>query len=124
MTQLHDTVKTMAPPDARSPVKEFEDHLRTKYVLSYARDMHFQRFGFEFIKTKADVDAFLLVLDKATRSQMSLGCIKSELIKAYLERRKPESEEDYIKDFKFIAARRRRTCCACHETGSYAHTPW
>lgn len=111
--------QTMTPPDARSSVKVFEAHLRTMYVSSRAKDIDFHRHGFDFIKTKADVDDFLNELDMAPRSQMSLGCTKARVIRSYLDKQNDSSDEDYIQSFKIRAARARRTCCSCHETGSY-----
>jgi hypothetical protein len=115
------------PADARSTVADFEAHLKSKRILypadfSYAKDMEFDRYGFGFIQSVADVDNFLKELDSAPRSPMSGQCSKLWVIKNYLERNPSNSPEHYIELFKRVAARARRTCCGCHDTGSYAPT--
>lgn len=122
MTQPLDHVDTETPPDARSTVRAFEDHLRKRFVLTYAKDMHFQHFGFDFVKSQSDIDQFLQELDDAPRCRMSNGCTKAWLIRNYLERHPADSTEEMVKNFKCVAARARRTNCGCHDTGSYART--
>lgn len=122
MTQLLNHVVTETPPDARSTVRAFEDHLRKRFVFPYAIDMHFQHFGFDFVKSQSDIDQFLQELEAAPRCRSSKGCNKAWIIREYLERHPADSTEDLIKKFKCVAARARRTNCGCHDTGSYART--
>jgi hypothetical protein len=115
------------PADARSTVADFEAYLKSKRILSpydfaYAKDMHFNYYGFDFIQSVADVDNFLQELESAPRSAMSGQCSKLWVIKNYLERYPSNSPEHYVEQFKTIAATARRTNCGCHDTGSYALT--
>lgn len=111
--------------DARSACSEFNQHMRHQGVIrhypeSFAKDYNYRQHGFEFIQTDEDIEAFLNQLDASpTWHRMGSGtCTKAWRIRNALS--KPD---DYnwgrLTRFKMYAASARRTCCGCHETGSF-----
>jgi hypothetical protein len=111
--------------DARSTNKDFNRRLISegvlpKYFGSYAKDHHYEKFGFDFVSTEDDIEHFLNELDRAPEA--FLGRI-GKCIKAREIRRKLEKDNTYgwdnLSRFRLFASSARRICCACHETGSY-----
>lgn len=93
---------------------------------SYAKDAEFARFPLACLTTMDDVDAFLAALDKAAGRTWRGECSKARSARAslayyrerYGDRAFPwESEAARAVD---VLSRARRTCCGCHETGSFA----
>lgn len=111
--------------DAKMPLSEFtaalqaQGHLST-YPGAYAKDNHFQQYGFSDIHSDADVNAFLETLDASPGFQGEVSpCKKASAIRASLD-----TPDEYnwgrVKRFKLFAAARRRVHCSCHETGSFS----
>jgi hypothetical protein len=111
----------MQPIDARSARKDFDKQMREQGLIrSYAKDHDYKLHGFDFIKTEDDVDKFLVELDSApTWHSMGNGsCTKALRIRSALS--KPdEFNWGKVNNFKMYASFVRRTCCGCHETGSF-----
>lgn len=111
--------------DARSTCEDFNNRMRDQgvignYTNSYAKDHDYQHHGFCFIQTESDVDKFLAELDAAPKWHHMGGesCTKAWRIRNSLN--KPnEFNLSKVERFKMYASFARRTCCACHETGSF-----
>jgi hypothetical protein len=104
-------------PEARFRLALIRDSRLSDYPGSYPQDHHYDRHGFGFIETEADIDAFLMSLDEAALLYSS-GCIKARVLRSDMLRRWEWT--DAVTQFKALAARARRCNCRCHDTGSYA----
>jgi len=84
----------------------------------YPRDHHF-RPCFELIRTRADVESFLVELQMDRLKVTDGVCPKVRSIRDALDH--PACKWDKLEEhILHTLTRARRICCWCHETGSYA----
>lgn len=113
--------------DARVSSKAFEKvliglGLLPDYPGSYAKDHHYENFGFTFIQSEQDIEDFLRELDLAnermdTSPTFKWGCTKAKVIRRGLA--KPWGWLSIVEQFKAHASHARRVHCSCHEVGSF-----
>lgn len=77
----------------------------------YATDFHFRKFVFNGI-TVSELEAIADALDAESD--------RGSCTKAYMIREGLRDGGFYADHPEYLAARTRRTCCLCHETGSLA----
>ncbi len=119
------TTITQGQPDARSTEAEFRSELislgaLSSYRGSYATDFEYERYGFRFLKTEADIDAFMEDLDRAATT-LNTSCAKAHVLRSSMKAEWPTTST--IDKFKALAARSRRTHCACHQRACFAPNP-
>lgn len=107
----------------RSSLREIDTELRRQGLLrshEYVRDREFSRHILPLgLKAPSDVYQFLadLDIDNQKKTFFATGCHKAHGIRAFLKHA-PEGIPEF--DWVLVAvARSRRTCCGCHETGSF-----
>ena len=113
--------------DARSSCADFnhallELHLISNYPGSYAKDHNYRDYGFSFISSDHEAEAFLKTLDKDnddldTVPIFKWGCTKAKSIRHGMLKRWNFCSS--LEQFKALASSARRTECCCHDTGSF-----
>lgn len=108
----------------RMTVREVETALKASSWLrswDYVRDDHFAKHVLVEVVTLKDAEAFLAELDRenaeVTSPPFRWGCTKAKLVREYLADGFWCQTPDRIRS---AIANNRRTCCSCHETGSFA----
>jgi hypothetical protein len=87
----------------------------------YAKDNHFADYTLAAIQTEADAEAFLKAVDLAAkRRSHGGGCAKVREARAWMSRGFCDWKDDPAWRWRSALSSTRRTCCGCHETGSYA----
>lgn len=111
----------MDKPHAQISLKDFDAWLRVERRLmawQYPLDRDFKFFAFAEITSLADALAFADRLDQqANERRRGDTCTKAYQVRRYLE--KPAWSGDLL-SIRYAVAIARRTCCICHETGSYS----
>lgn len=105
----------------QSSVAEVEAALRENNVFSYpaeyAKDHHFEKYVFDTIQTEADARLFCLLLDRQRIETGASGeCTKAWRIRSYLNKTFWLGSPGRI---RAAMSHARRTCCWCHEVGSF-----
>jgi len=88
---------------------------------SYLRDMHFHKYLLKDINSLDDAEAFLVRLDKDNEDHTQpgpfrWGCTKAKGIREWL---KKDFWRESTSRIRQAIAANRRTCCSCHEVGSF-----
>ena len=93
---------------------------------SYAKDSDFARYPLARLTTMAEVEAFLAELDKAAARHGGIigRCSKAHVARAAITRQAQAPwkfwEGREAEHAVLALSSARRTCCGCHETGSFA----
>jgi hypothetical protein len=112
---------------ARVDVQTLERALKQAYLMAewdYVKDNHFAEFAYAEITTAEQAFAFADQLDahnkRINKPPFDTGCTKARGIRYWLT---GPTKHTWTKDphgVRLALAHNRRTCCGCHETGSYA----
>lgn len=119
------------PPSLRSSVLEFEQWLFTtnifKYDFHYAKDIHFQKYLLTpLISSEEKFNDFLQALDLEAQQHPFYRftfCTKALVARNFANRDHPTIRGIAISNLEWAIvglASARRTCCLCHQDGSFA----
>lgn len=91
----------------------------------YVKDVHFERYVLApLIQNDTQLNQFLneLDADSAQRDKNSVGCTKASIVRNWIKKYRNDSVFTQFQWAIRGLSRARRTCCSCHQTGSFAES--